>query len=132
LLADFGTIALLAVYPHTGRTHQIRVHLPAARMPLAIDPLYGNSEPLYLSNFKPKYKLAKNRTEKSLIDRLTLHAYQLELPEHPNRPNCFTASLDKKFKAAIKMLTKHNPKALDAFINIDHFSQIVEAKTITT
>lgn len=81
LLADFGSIALLAVSPVTGRTHQIRVHLPSIGLPLAIDPLYGTSQPIFLSDFKPGYRLTRAKTEKPLIDRLTLHAYQLELPE---------------------------------------------------
>jgi 23S rRNA pseudouridine1911/1915/1917 synthase len=43
LLANFGSISLLAVRPITGRTHQIRVHFSHAGMPLAIDPLYGTN-----------------------------------------------------------------------------------------
>jgi RluA family pseudouridine synthase len=126
LLADFGTIALLAVYPITVRTHQIRVHLPAAKMPLAIDPLYGTSEPLYLSNFKVKYRLGKGQIERPLIDRLTLHAYQLELPKpQTDRPDCFVAPLDKKFAATIKMLTKHNPRGSDAFVDPENFTRIL-------
>ena len=157
LLADFGTAALLAVYPLTGRTHQIRVHLPSVRLPLLIDPLYGNPKPFFLSDFKADYRLGRGQTEKPLIERLTLHAYQLEFPKpssvipadsvipahsvipaqagihvntEPSRPDCFIARLDKKFAATIKMLAKHNPKGLDAFANPDDFSKILKNQSL--
>ena len=161
LLADFGTIALLAVKPLTGRTHQIRVHLPSIGMALAIDPLYGAKRALFLSDFKPNYRLGKDQTEKPLIERLTLHAYQLELPpichseqseeshlsshseakpknlNHESQAtsdesrNRFIAALDKKFAAAIKMLTKHNPNGPDAFVNPDDFSKIMNGQELS-
>ncbi|WBL36074.1 RluA family pseudouridine synthase [Tepidiforma flava] len=37
--------AVLEVYPETGRTHQIRVHLAAAGTPVAQDAVYGRAEP---------------------------------------------------------------------------------------
>lgn len=131
LLADFGTAALLAVNPLTGRTHQIRVHLPSISLLLAIDPLYGSSRPLFLSDFKSDYRLSKDRIEKPLIDRLTLHAYQIQLlnPE-PSCPAYFIAGLDKKFAACLKMLTKHNPKGPDAFANPDNFYNIINNKKL--
>jgi len=131
LLADFGLAALLAVSPLTGRTHQIRVHLPHIGLPLAIDPLYGSSQPLFLSDFKTDYRLGKDRTEKPLIDRLTLHAYQIEfVSPGPNLPEYFIAPLDKKFAAAIKMLTKHNPNGLAAFVNQSNFRGIINAQRL--
>jgi RluA family pseudouridine synthase len=131
LLADFGSVALLAVNPLTGRTHQIRVHLPSIALPLAIDPLYGSSRPLFLSDFKSDYRLAKGQTEKPLIERLTLHAYQIEFPKSQgNHPDSFIAGLDKKFAACLKMLTKYNPKGLNAFINPDNFSKIINTQRL--
>jgi len=131
LLADFGSMALLAVQPLTGRTHQIRVHLPSIELPLKIDPLYGSSRPLFLSDFKQDYRLGRGQTEKPLIERLTLHAYQIQLPnDGPGRPDCFIARLDKKFTAAIKMLTKHNPKGQSAFADPDYFSKIINNKSL--
>jgi RluA family pseudouridine synthase len=131
LLADFGSVALLAVNPLTGRTHQIRVHLPSIALPLAIDPLYGSNRPLFLSDFKSDYRLAKGQTEKPLIERLTLHAYQLVIPAEAGiQPDCFIAGLDKKFAACLKMLTKYNPKGLNAFINPDNFSKIINTQRL--
>jgi 23S rRNA pseudouridine1911/1915/1917 synthase len=36
-----GNRTLVEAHPHTGRTHQIRVHLAAAGLPIVGDPLYG-------------------------------------------------------------------------------------------
>jgi RluA family pseudouridine synthase len=132
LIADFGGLALVAVQPVTGRTHQIRVHMPASGMPLAVDPLYGTGEGLMLSEFKPNYHLGKHQEERPLIERLTLHAYQLELldPQPEGRPNVFVASMDKKFAAAFKMLTKHNPHHFEAFRNQADFQALLDAKPL--
>jgi 23S rRNA pseudouridine1911/1915/1917 synthase len=131
LLADFGIAALLAVNPLTDRTHQIRVHLPSVGLPLAIDPIYGSSRPLFLSDFKLNYKLGAGQSEKPLIERLTLHAYQLLIPAEAGiQPDCFIAKLDKKFAAAIKMLTKHNPGILNPFANPDDLTKILNGQKL--
>ena len=131
LLADFGGVALLAVSPITGRTHQIRVHLPHIGLPLAIDPYYGSRRPLFLSDFKADYRLAQDQREKPLIERLTLHSYQIQfLNREKDYPEIFIAGLDKKFTATIKMLNKHNPKGPNAFLNPDDFCRIVSSQRL--
>jgi len=108
VLLPMGSLTLIAAMPITGRTHQIRIHLAHKGFPLAIDPLYADSAPLYLSSFKSNYKLSRYQEEPPLIDRLTLHAYQLMIPGGPEKPmETFVASLDKKFAATVKMLAKY-------------------------
>ncbi len=129
-LADFGSVALLSVSPVTERTHQIRVHLSSIGLPLAIDSLYGSSRGLYLSDFKMDYRLGKGQTEKPLIERMSLHAYQLEFLKSQSIPDCFIAPLDKKFKAVIKLLTKHNPNGPDAFTCPADYEKIINGEKL--
>jgi RluA family pseudouridine synthase len=148
LVADFGSISLIAARPITGRTHQIRVHLQYAGMPLAIDPLYGQNQAIMLSSFKADYKLGKYEEEKPLIDRLTLCAYELEIENlHPVRDKAslmpdgrlwrpvsngihLIAPLEKKFKAAIKMLTKYNARGPAAFIKEQNFNRLLDSQPL--
>lgn len=131
LLADFGMIALLAVSPVTGRTHQIRIHMSNVHMPLAIDPLYSSTRPILLSDFKAKYRVRRGCEEKPLIERLTLHAYQIEIPDEDRlQAGRYIAPLDKKFAATIKMLTKHNAEGEDAFLDPAFFDAIIKSEPI--
>jgi 23S rRNA pseudouridine955/2504/2580 synthase/23S rRNA pseudouridine1911/1915/1917 synthase len=104
----FEKFTLVEVFPHTGRTHQIRIHFKAIGHPLAIDKLYSNTDGIFLSDIKPKFKQSKD-IEKPLMDRLTLHALSLEFVH----PVSFTkmkleAPLWKDFKVLIKNLEKYS------------------------
>jgi RluA family pseudouridine synthase len=102
----FKGVSLLAVFPVTGRRHQIRVHLKAMGHPLAVDPYYGG-ESLLLSEFKRKYKLGKHQEERPLMERLTLHARSLSFA-HPTsgEPMTISAELPKDFRSALAALEK--------------------------
>lgn len=130
-LADFGNLSLLAVRPITGRTHQIRVHLTSRGMPLAIDPLYASPKPIMLSDHKRGYRSPKGGQEAPLVERMTLHAYQLDLPDEAMlKQRHFAAALDKKFAATIKMLAKHNPKGRESFANLNYLDMILAGKPL--
>jgi len=132
MLLPLGPLCLLAVVPVTGRTHQIRIHLSHRGLPLAIDPIYAESESIYLSSFKSDYRPSRKRQiEIPLIDRLTLHAYQITIPVGPEKtPQVITAPLDKKFAAAIKMLAKHTSGNANGFEYPDVVKKILNAQPL--
>jgi len=67
---------LIACYPHTGRTHQIRVHLFHVKHPILGDPIYGTS--FQISNDYLEGRLsAKDREITTGAGRLMLHAQSL-------------------------------------------------------
>lgn len=101
---------LVECRPLTGRLHQIRAHLAAIGHPLAVDPLYGGADAVFLSDFKRGYKASGRRTEKPLIDRLTLHAWKLTFA-HPTRgePLTMEAPLPDDLRRVIRQLGKYGP-----------------------
>ena len=108
----FRDVALLRVFPKTGKTHQIRVHLMSVGLPLAIDPLYnaprgGPSPGLLLSSFKRGYRPTGGEPERPLIERLTLHAEKLVFEDPARGIVELLAPLPKDVRAALNMLRKY-------------------------
>lgn len=103
----FRAHALLRVFPKTGKTHQIRVHLKHAGMPLAVDPLYNpHAPPLMLSSLKRDFRLGKNAEERPLISRLTLHAERLTFKDLSGADVTLKAEPPKDFRATLAQLAK--------------------------
>jgi RluA family pseudouridine synthase len=104
VLERFSGYTLLKCEPLTDRTHQIRVHLRHAGLPIVGDHLYGGKQ-LWLSRLKPEYRLKPGREERPLISRVALHAEELSLP-HPvtSKTITITAPWPKELKVALKYL----------------------------
>ena len=79
VLRQYRHYATVRVWPTTGRTHQIRLHLKYLGHPLLVDDFYGGYKEFFLSKIKSDYKKSKKRAEKPLISRLTLHCESMEL-----------------------------------------------------
>lgn len=79
-LSRHGALSFLRLVPHTGRTHQLRVHMAAIGCPLAGDWLYG-------------------KEDAALIARPALHSYALRFT-HPisGKEHRFTAPLPEDMR----------------------------------
>lgn len=79
VVASNATYSVIRLYPETGRTHQLRVHLAYIGTPIVGDRLYGS--------------------EKSPIKRLCLHAEALEITIPTSRRETFVAELPADLRA---------------------------------
>ena len=79
VLGTNSTYSVVRLHPETGRTHQLRVHMAYIGTPIVGDRLYG--------------------TKKSPIDRLCLHAEQLEITIPVSRRETFAAAPPADFQA---------------------------------
>lgn len=79
----FKDSAFIVALPHTGRTHQIRVHCASAGFPILGDTVYGKKSPL--------------------IARQALHAAQLDF-EYGSKDYHFVAPLPEDFQHALTVL----------------------------
>jgi 23S rRNA pseudouridine955/2504/2580 synthase/23S rRNA pseudouridine1911/1915/1917 synthase len=104
---QFRGFTLIRCFPKTGKTHQIRVHLAHIGLPLAIDPLYGSSSPVFLSEFKRGYRKSHGEEECPLIDRLTLHAHRLRISDLANQPAQIESDPPKDLRAILNQLRRH-------------------------
>jgi len=88
-----GNYAFLALYPRTGRTHQLRVHLSEIGCPILGDPLYSKTDRLF--------------PEASLM----LHARRLRISlPGAKEPSVFKAELPPRFRIAMTALDRYSGK----------------------
>lgn len=76
---ESGIFSVVRVFPQTGRTHQIRVHLNAINHPIIGDQMYGG------------------KTNAGLAPRLMLHAHKLAVSLPGNKRMTFEAPLPAPF-----------------------------------
>ncbi|OUW61132.1 MAG: hypothetical protein CBD58_03570 [bacterium TMED198] len=102
-LSYLEPLSYLELYPLTGRTHQIRVHLSSIGKPIFGDELYGGG-PNKIKSFHCKFN-AKMKYIFSSFNRFALHAYSIELlhPETNKKIN-FTCSIPDDINNVIEEL----------------------------
>ncbi|MFC2155537.1 RluA family pseudouridine synthase [Acidobacteriota bacterium] len=85
VIREFSDFSFVRLSPHTGRTHQLRVHLTAHGSPVLGDRLYGRKES---------------------FERMALHAYSIEI-RHPRTGNLITTTspLPRIFRDFLKQAT---------------------------
>jgi 23S rRNA pseudouridine955/2504/2580 synthase/23S rRNA pseudouridine1911/1915/1917 synthase len=107
VIEDLGLYSLVQFNIHTGRTHQIRVHMQALGHPIACDELYGDARPIKLSSFKRNFKLSKNEEEeRPILSRLALHSQLLHFKDAKGEYHTLEAPLPKDIRALIQQLKK--------------------------
>ncbi len=107
VIESVGPYSLLQFNLHTGRTHQIRVHMQALGHSLLCDDLYGDGQPILLSKIKRSYKLSKSEEEeRPILARLALHAYLLHFIDANGEAHTLEAPLPKDMRALLQQLRK--------------------------
>ena len=114
VVRQYRGYALLNLFPKTGRTHQLRVHMSLIKHPIVSDALYGgkvmqlgqlaDGEPLPVEG-EPGGKL---QSHDIVMTRQALHATQLDL-HHPatGKQMSFEAKPPEDFELLVKLLDRY-------------------------
>lgn len=106
---EFPGYSFIELHPHTGRTHQLRVHMQHIGTPIISDKLYtGESQITRQQLFSERGAAADDSLDADqdvLIDRQALHAYRLTI-QHPvsGKSLQFEAPLPADFQRTLAAL----------------------------
>lgn len=107
VLESFGKYSFVEFRIHTGRTHQIRIHMQYVGYPMLCDELYGDGAPVLLSSIKKNYNLSKSELEeKPILNRLALHSSRLVFTDINGTKYNLTAEPPKDIRALLQQLRK--------------------------
>lgn len=107
VLESFKAFSWMEFQIHTGRTHQIRVHMKELGHPIVCDELYGDGKPILISNIKRNYKLSKEEDEeRPILGRLGLHSWKLRFTLN-KKEFALEAEAPKDMRALLQQLRKN-------------------------
>ena len=106
-LVYFKHYTLIEARPVTGRMHQIRIHLATQRASISGDEMYGG-KPVFLSQIKRGYRLAKDEVEQPIMKRFALHSREVTFKVSETETKTFTAEYPKDFGVLLKLLEKND------------------------
>ncbi|HZV33081.1 MAG TPA: RluA family pseudouridine synthase [Verrucomicrobiae bacterium] len=96
-----GDFSLLKLWPHTGRKHQIRIHLAHIGHPIVGDKLYGGDEDLYLALVEDR--LTPEQRRRLILPHHALHAAQVRFNWRGNE-HIYNAQPEKWFREFLPTL----------------------------
>lgn len=111
-LTDYEVLESFRLYSwvqfriHTGRTHQIRVHMQHIGHSIVCDDIYGDPKPVRLSAVKRNFKLSKTaEEERPILARLALHSHRLRFTLNKEDFD-LEADVPKDLRALLQQLRK--------------------------
>jgi len=99
VLARMDGLSLVEARPHTGRTHQIRVHLEHAGHPILGDKIYGQPDHTFLHHLD--HGADEEVRAATGFPRHALHAYRLTVPHPDGEERTFEAPLGVDLQAIV-------------------------------
>jgi 23S rRNA pseudouridine1911/1915/1917 synthase len=104
---ELGLYSLVQFRIHTGRTHQIRVHMQSLGHPIVCDEVYGDGRPVFISSLKRNFKLSKSEEqERPILSRMALHSQLLHFQDEKGEYHTLEAPLPKDIRALLQQLRK--------------------------
>jgi 23S rRNA pseudouridine1911/1915/1917 synthase len=109
VIERFKKFTYVRLFPHTGRTHQLRVHMLHLRHPIVADRVYTNHHALTVEEICRGVNVPfEAERDDILIKRQALHARRLEF-KHPvlDKTLVFEAPIPEDMERTLEALRKH-------------------------
>ena len=106
----FRGFTYVEVWPKTGRTHQIRVHMGSIGHPCVADSDYGKRDALFLRDLGAESDPLIADPKEPILMRQALHAFRIQFV-HPATGETveFSAPVAQDMELALELLRKYRP-----------------------
>lgn len=103
----YDHFTVVVAIPVTHRTHQVRVHLQSAGLPIAGDPYYGRNAQIWVSDLKRGYSPKPGATEKPVFARTAMFVQKIQFTSPAGCVAMAAAAPPADFERFLKSLERY-------------------------